>query len=87
MAIEPGAVILARGTRYPAEAILDEEYRLEVVSEVGKGAYETPTRAWQRATAGRSTQNGWDSWSIEHHGQFVPLRVLRTQVIEMDAAD
>jgi hypothetical protein len=84
LGIEPGAVLLARGTKYEAEALLDDQYRVEVVSSPGEGAYETPTRAWSRATAGRSLQNGWDTWSIEFKGEMTPLRSLRNLVAEMD---
>jgi hypothetical protein len=78
--IEPGAILLARGTKYEAEAFLDEEYRIEVISSPGEGAYETPTRAWARATASQSTENGWDTWNIEFEGAMTPLRALRNRV-------
>jgi hypothetical protein len=84
LGIRPGAILHARGTKYEAEAFLDEEFRVEVVSTPGEGAYETPTRAWARATAGRSTQNGWDAWSIEYDGDMTPLRTLRNRVIALD---
>ncbi len=47
-------------------------------------AYETPTRAWARATADQSTKNGWDAWNIEFEGEMTPLRTLRNLVAEMD---
>ncbi len=84
MQADLGAILLARGSRYEAEALLDDEYRVEVVSSPGEGAYETPTRAWARATAGQSTQNGWDAWNIEFEGEMTPLRTLRNRVAEMD---
>ena len=62
------------------EAILDEEYRIDI----GESAYETPTRAWQRATTSRSSTNGWDAWQIELDGAMQSLRDLRDRVAEMD---
>lgn len=85
LGLEPGAILVARGKKYTAEAILDDDYRIEVVSSPGQGAYETPTRAWLRATAGQSSVNGWDAWSIEFEGRMTPLRDLRDRVSELNA--
>jgi hypothetical protein len=81
--IKPGVVLLGHGGTHEAEAILDDEYRIEVVSSPGEGVYESPTRAWARVTAGQSPRNGWDAWKIEFDGDVISLRTLRNRVAEM----